>query len=207
MTEKYLIGVDIGTQGTKAVLFSQSGACLANHFKSSTLFHPQAGAVEEDPECQLESVCDTVQACLRESKIDPKSVAAVALCGQMAGIIGVNQDGRHVTPYDSWLDTRCAPYIEKMKQNAGDEILAKTGCFPSFNHGPKILWWKSEEDCCLPVSVLGPVECWALARLAVSCAWDAMECSLELGFGSRVRLRKRKKGGAPRRGRLPLVLL
>jgi xylulokinase len=62
----------------------------------------------------------------------------------MAGIIGVNQEGRHVTPYDSWLDTRCAPYIEEMKQQAGDEILTRTGCFPSFNHGPKILWWKSE---------------------------------------------------------------
>jgi xylulokinase len=146
MTEKHLIGVDIGTQGTKAVLFSQYGSCLANHFKPSKLLRPQAGAVEEDPEYQLESVCDSVQACIRESAIDPKSVAAVALCGQMAGIIGVNQDGRCVTPYDSWLDTRCAPYIEKMKQEAGDEILAKTGCFPSFNHGPKILWWKSEHN-------------------------------------------------------------
>jgi xylulokinase len=144
MTEKHLIGVDIGTQGTKAVLFSQSGTCLANHFKPSKLLRPQAGAVEEDPEYQVESVYDTMRACIRKSTIDPKSVAAVALCGQMAGIIGVNQDGRHVTPYDSWLDTRCAPYIEKMKQNAGEEILAKTGCFPSFNHGPKILWWKSE---------------------------------------------------------------
>ena len=37
MTEKHLIGVDIGTQGTKAVLFSQSGNCLSNHFKSSKL--------------------------------------------------------------------------------------------------------------------------------------------------------------------------
>ncbi|MCP4626324.1 MAG: xylulose kinase [bacterium] len=146
MGEKHLIGVDIGTQGTKAVLFSQSGNCLANHFKASKLLRPQPGAVEEDPEYQLESVCDTVQTCLSESAIDPKSVAAVAFCGQMAGIIGVNQDGRHVTPYDSWLDTRCAPYIEKMKQNAGDEILTKTGCFPSFNHGPKILWWKSEHN-------------------------------------------------------------
>jgi xylulokinase len=146
MTEKHLIGVDIGTQGTKAVLFSQSGACLANHFKPSRLIRPQAGAVEEDPENQVESVCDTVKTCIRESAIDPKSVAAVALCGQMAGIIGINQDGRHVTPYDSWLDTRCAPYIETMKSEAGQEILAKTGCFPSFNHGPKILWWKSEHN-------------------------------------------------------------
>jgi xylulokinase len=31
-----------------------------------------------------------------------------------------------------------------MKQDAGSKILTKTGCFPSFNHGPKILWWKSE---------------------------------------------------------------
>ena len=146
MMEKHLIGVDIGTQGTKAVLFSLSGTCLANHFKPSKLSRPQPGAVEEDPEYQVASVCDTVQACIQESAIDPKSVAAIALCGQMAGIIGVNQDGRHVTPYDSWLDIRCAPYIEKMKQTAGDEILAKTGCFPSFNHGPKILWWKSEHN-------------------------------------------------------------
>ena len=144
--EKHLIGVDIGTQGTKAVLFSQSGICLANHFKSSNLIHPHSGAVEEDPEYQVESVCDTIKACIRDAAVDPKSIAAVAMCGQMAGIIGVDRDGRHVTPYDSWLDTRCAPYIEKMKQQAGDEVLAKTGCFPSFNHGPKILWWQSERN-------------------------------------------------------------
>jgi len=146
MTEKHLIGVDIGTQGTKAVLYSQSGTCLANHFKPSKLLHPQAGAVEEDPEYQLNSVCETIHTCIRESGIDSKSVAAVALCGQMAGIIGLNRDGRHVTPYDSWLDTRCAAYIEKMKREAGDDILSKTGCFPSFNHGPKILWWQSEHN-------------------------------------------------------------
>ena len=90
MTEKHLIGVDIGTQGTKAVLFSQSGTCLAKHFRASKLLRPQAGAVEEDPEFQLETVCDTIFACIRESAIDPKSVAAVALCGQMAGIPPTN---------------------------------------------------------------------------------------------------------------------
>ena len=146
MTEKHLIGVDIGTQGTEAVLFSQSGTFLANHFKPSKLLRPQAGEVEEDPQYQLESVYNTVQACIQKSAIDSKSVAVVALCGQVVGIIGVNQDGRHVTTYDSWLDNHFAPYIEKMKQNAGDEILAKTGCFPSFNHDPKVLWWRFEHN-------------------------------------------------------------
>jgi sugar (pentulose or hexulose) kinase len=47
---------------------------------------------------------------------------------------------------NKWCILGCAPYIEKMKQNAGEQILAKTGCFPSFNHGPKILWWKHEHN-------------------------------------------------------------
>ena len=37
----------------------------------------------------------------------------------MAGIIGVGEDGRHVTPYDSWLDTRCSPWIESHAAGSG----------------------------------------------------------------------------------------
>jgi xylulokinase len=62
----------------------------------------------------------------------------------MAGVIGVGEDGRNVTPYDSWLDTRCAPYITRMQEAAGAEITRKAGGPPSFNHGPKVLWWKAE---------------------------------------------------------------
>jgi xylulokinase len=71
-------------------------------------------------------------------------VRALSIDGQMAGIIGVGTDGKHVTPYDSWLDTRCAPWIECMQREAGAEIVRKAGGPPSFNHGPKVLWWKHE---------------------------------------------------------------
>jgi xylulokinase len=60
----------------------------------------------------------------------------------MAGILGVGADGRNLTPYDSWLDTRCAPDLARMKKEAGQEVIRKTGGPPSFNHGPKVLWWK-----------------------------------------------------------------
>lgn len=141
-----LIGVDIGTQGTKAALFSSDGIRLAYAFVPSKLHQPSPGVVEEDPEDQFASVCETISRCIGESGIDPKSIAAVAIDGQMAGIIGVGDDGFAVTPYDSWLDTRCAPYIAEMTNVAGDEILARTGCAPSFNHGPKILWWMHERS-------------------------------------------------------------
>jgi xylulokinase len=69
-------------------------------------------------------------------------VAGIGIAGQMAGVLGVGKDGKHVTPYDSWLDTRCSEQIKQMERAAGDEVLAKTGCPPSFNHGPKKLWWQ-----------------------------------------------------------------
>ncbi len=139
-----LIGIDIGTQGTKAALFGEDGRCLSVAFAASNLRMAAGGLVEEDPEKQYESVLATIGECVRKSGTTPADIVGLAIAGQMAGIIGVGADGRHITPYDSWLDTRCTPFIARMKEIAGHKVLAKTGCAPSFNHGPKILWWRHE---------------------------------------------------------------
>ncbi|MEN6363751.1 MAG: FGGY family carbohydrate kinase [Rectinema sp.] len=144
MTADCIIGVDIGTQGTKAALHSHGGECLAEAFEPSNLIRPGAGMVEEDPERQFASLLSVIRACMEKSGIERARVACVAIDGQMAGVIGVGGDGIAVTPYDSWLDTRCAPYIAQMRDQAGDAILKSTGNVPSFNHGPKILYWKAE---------------------------------------------------------------
>jgi xylulokinase len=137
-----LIGLDIGTQGVKAVLYSAEGECLAEAFEASRPHRPAAGVVEEDPEFQLASACRLVRACLEKS--GRPAVAGVGIAGQMAGVIGIGADGRAVTPYDSWLDTRCGAQIERMQSEAGGAVLRATGNAPSFNHGPKILWWQAE---------------------------------------------------------------
>ncbi|NQT12441.1 MAG: xylulose kinase, partial [Planctomycetes bacterium] len=144
MKKTYLIGVDVGTQGTKVALFDSRGRAQASAFRKSRLHRPEPGVVEEDPEFQLKTVCQCTKACLSDAGVDPLQIAALGIDGQMAGVIGIGEDGRHVTPYDSWLDTRCAPYIGVMKEKAATEIIRKTGGPPSFNHGPKILWWKHE---------------------------------------------------------------
>ncbi len=139
---RILIGVDIGTQGVKAAAFDETGSCLAEAFRKSDLRRPAPGVVEEDPEFQLASTAAAIAECA--ARVGPKAVKGIAIDGQMAGITGVGDDGRNVTPYDSWLDTRCAPYITSMQKSAGAEVTRKAGGPPSFNHGPKILWWKAE---------------------------------------------------------------
>ena len=141
----YLLGIDIGTQGTKTAVFDSGGSCLAEAFRKSELIRPSPDRVEEDPERQLDSVCSTIRECIERSGVEPDAVAGISIDGQMAGLVGVGADGKAVTPYDSWLDTRCTPYISLMKKEAGQEIISKSGGPPSFNHGPKILWWLNEQ--------------------------------------------------------------
>src|SRR5690606_29539338 len=112
-------------------------------FRKSNLYQ-RGGIVKEDPEEQLANLVAGLLEVMAKAAIRPERVAAMAVAGQMAGIMGVDKTGMHATYYDSWLDTRCAPYISHMMTEAGDEIAQKTGSYPSYNHGPKIRWWMNE---------------------------------------------------------------
>lgn len=123
----YVIGIDIGTQGTKAGLFDASGVCYAEAYEASALLHPAPGAVEQDPDSLYASVLHTVREVLEKSGAAPGEVLALSVAGQMAGIQGIDREWNAVTPYDNWLDTRCEPYIREMKAEAEEEIIRSTG--------------------------------------------------------------------------------
>ena len=142
MRKRVLISVDIGTQGTKAAAVDLEGNIVAEAFQASNLITPRPGVVEEDPWEMLSSVINTIKAVVE--RLGSAEVLAVGVDGQMAGILGIGADGEAVTHYDSWLDTRCEPYITMMKEKAGDLLVQTTGAPPSYTHGPKILWWKHE---------------------------------------------------------------
>lgn len=138
----YIVGVDIGTQGTKTCLYDMNGKKIASSFEESKLISPNPGEVWQEPDEIYNSVLRTIKIVLEISDIDPGNVVAVGLDGQMAGIMGVDGEFNAVTPYDSWLDTRCTPQIEKMKRQAEELIIKITGAPVSYAHGPKIIWWK-----------------------------------------------------------------
>ncbi|MGE5601877.1 MAG: xylulokinase [Nitrososphaerales archaeon] len=143
MSKPYLIGVDIGTMGTKAAVFDTQGNLVASAYEESVLHYPKPGWVEADPEDLYGSSVRTIRECLEKGKIDPHDVAALAFDGQMSGIGTIDAAWGTPTPYDSWLDTRCKPYIEMMRPHA-DQIIRASGGPPTYCHGPKILWWKHE---------------------------------------------------------------
>ena len=143
MAKTCLIGVDLGTMGTKAAIFDTEGNLLALAIEESKLLYPKPGWVEQDPDDFYFSSLRTIKECLEKSGVDPGQVAALAIDGQMAGIGTIDAHWQTPTVYDSWLDTRCAPYIDRMREHQ-DLIIENSGGAPTYSHGPKILWWKNE---------------------------------------------------------------
>lgn len=143
MTATYLCGVDIGTTGTKAVLIGDDGTVTAEAYEPSHLIQPAPGWVEQDLEEMTEETVRAVSRCVQQAAIPPGLVGAISFDGQMAGIGLIDRTWRPVARYDSWLDTRCDRYVAVMREHA-DRITALAGAPPSYNHGPKMLWWKHE---------------------------------------------------------------
>lgn len=139
----YLIGVDVGTNGTKSAVFDNCGNLIAEASEESRLYYPELCAVEQDLDEIYSSVISTIKKCVQKSGINVKNIEGIAIDGQMAGTCAIDSNWSPATPYDSWLDTRCAPYIEILKKEES-KIISLTGGPPSFTHGPKMLWWKNE---------------------------------------------------------------
>lgn len=144
MKKIYLIGVDLGTSATKASLYDTGGSQVAEASQEVPLYYPAPGAVEQENEDFYQSAAYTVGECLRSSGIDPHQVAAIALDSQMAGIGAVDEEFHPATRFDSWLDMRCQAYIQKPETELAGLITRLTGCPPTCDHGPKMLWWKNE---------------------------------------------------------------
>lgn len=158
-----LVGVDVGTQSVKTGIFTPDGDCLAESAPALPLYRFDAEHVEQGPEDFVAAAEAGIAACLRACGRDPGDVAGVAVAGQMAGILGVGADGRAVTQYDSWLDTRCRGEVEEIERRCGDEVVARTGCPPMVAHAAKILWWRRQR----------PSEYARVARFVVPSAYVA----------------------------------
>lgn len=145
MKNKFLIGVDLGTSGTKTAIYDLEGSPVAEAFCEVQIHYPKPGIVEQETHDFYDSAAKTVKECIQKSGIDPKEVAAIAFDSQMAGVGAIDEYYMPATRFDSWLDMRCQPFIKWMDEEAGDKITQLTGCPPTCDHGPKMLWWKHEE--------------------------------------------------------------
>ncbi|MEG2881525.1 MAG: FGGY family carbohydrate kinase [Christensenella sp.] len=143
--KQYIISLDIGTQGTKCILFDTDMNMAADAFEVSVLISPKPGVVWQEADAIYGSCVRTIKEVMEKSGAKAADVCAIGIDGQSAGIMGIDAEGEASTYYDSWLDMRCGKYMHEMQEKAGKRIIEICGGPASYTHGPKILWWKNEQ--------------------------------------------------------------
>ena len=104
----YLIGVDLGTSGTKTVLFAEDGTVATSCTIEYPLYQPQNGWAEQDPLDWWNAVCGTTKAVIAKAGISASEIKGVGLSGQMHGLVMLDKSGNVLRKSIIWCDQRTA---------------------------------------------------------------------------------------------------
>lgn len=135
--EKFLLGIDVGSTGVKAVLYDTNGGTLAKAEREHPTMHPRPGWAEQSPSLWWKSTKEAVQEILSRVGSSTKyNIAGIGVSGQGPTVLPVDEKGEPLRPAIIWMDTRGGkqhdpvPKFLWIKQNE-PEILQRTHRFLS----------------------------------------------------------------------------
>ena len=142
------IGIDSGTQSTKAVVVDLDRRKIVAEARAPHRMIPglPPGAMEQHPQ-EWVAAMDIV---LRKvaAQIDRRRVHGIGVSGQQHGFVPLDGAGEVIRPAKLWCDTTTIEECRILTRRLGGEkaVLAKTGVsfLPGFT-APKILWLKRHE--------------------------------------------------------------
>jgi xylulokinase len=137
-----LLGIDIGTSGLKLGIVDRDGRVLAHYSERTPATFGSGGRAGQDAEHLVAMALAAISTVCAQAAVQPSSIAAVAIDGQMGGIIGVDRDFRPVTGLDMGLDQAAERINEEFHRDHRPALLG-TSC-GSPRNTPKIAWWKRE---------------------------------------------------------------
>ena len=147
MSEKYLVGIDIGTTGSKVAIFDLNGKILSIGYREYTSIYPRPNWVEQDLKMILKLTAEASRECIERSNIDLSSILAISLSAQRSCTIFMNKSKNEIMPMISWQDGRATSEVEIIKNIVGkDKYYEITGLPLGTNWIlPKILWLKKNQ--------------------------------------------------------------
>lgn len=145
----YVIGVDLGTSGTKTVLFDEIGNVIASHTVEYPLYQEKNGWAEQDPLDWYNATITTIKTVLDKSNIDSAEIKGIGLSGQMHGLVMLDKDFNVLRKSIIWCDQRTGKECEEITEIVGAEKVIEITANPVLTGftASKIRWvMKNEPD-------------------------------------------------------------
>jgi xylulokinase len=141
------LGIDTSTTATKALIIGADGVALGVGKAEYGYETPRPGWSEQDPDLWWDGTVTAIREATAISGVDPSSVDAIGLTGQMHGLVALDANDRPVRPAILWNDQRTAAQCDEIRRRVGrDRLIEVTGndALTGFT-APKILWIRDEE--------------------------------------------------------------
>lgn len=144
----YLLGIDIGTGGTRALIIDAKGVVVASATQDHQPFaSPQIGWAEQNPEDWWRACGIAVRKALANGNLRGEQIACVGLSGQMHGAVLLDGQNRVVRPALIWCDVRTEKQSQELTAKIGAEKLINLTCNPALTNFTltKCLWVRENE--------------------------------------------------------------
>lgn len=141
------LGIDTSTTATKALIIDADGVALGVGKAEYGYETPRPGWSEQDPDLWWSGTVTAIREATVISGVDPSSVDAIGLTGQMHGLVALDANDCPVRPAILWNDQRTAGQCDEIRRRVGrDRLIEVTGndALTGFT-APKILWIHDEE--------------------------------------------------------------
>lgn len=143
----YLLGMDVGTSSTRAIIVSEDGRLVASAATEYPLSTPHPGWAEQSPEDWWRATVTSVRQAISQSGVQPAQIAGVGLSGQMHGSVFLDASNQVIRPAILWCDQRTAAQCEWITRTVGRDNLVRITANPVLTGftAPKIIWLRDNE--------------------------------------------------------------
>ena len=144
---KYLLGIDIGTSGTKTVLFDVEGSTITSATSEYPLHQPHFGWAEQDPQDWWNAVVETISRVVQSSGVNPSDIKGVGLSGQMHGMVLLDKSGKLLRSSIIWCDQRTQAECDQITELVGKDRLIEITANPALTGftASKVMWVKNHQ--------------------------------------------------------------
>jgi len=143
-----LLGVDVGTGGTRALIINEQGRVIGSATEEHAPFaSPQIGWAEQAPDDWWRASGVAIGKALIGANLTGSDIACVGFSGQMHGAVMLDEKDQVVRPALIWCDVRTEPQCDFLNQKLGAERLIQLTCNPALPNftATKFLWVQQHE--------------------------------------------------------------
>ncbi len=143
----FLLGLDIGTSGVKALLVKEAGEVAGSVTVEYPLYSPRPGWTEQNPEDMWKASVEAIRGVLSEYSVKGDQVLGVGLSGQMHSSVFLDESCDVIRPAILWNDVRTSAQCQFIRDSVDPELLFQEVCNPVLEGFtlPKLLWLRDNE--------------------------------------------------------------